>query len=96
MEFSFVSQIIHLPFARRMEGFMPCRGDVLKLAEYETLFAILSWRFGGSGSNFAIPDLRPFAKAGGPDFGELSRREWNETDIVPHICVRGEFPQFSD
>ena len=51
------------------------------------------YRFGGSDMKFAVPDLPPWGTAPGPD-GEFHRREWNDTELVPHICVLGEYPDF--
>jgi|LakMenEpi03Aug12_release.lakeMendotaPanAssembly.Ray.scaffolds.fasta_scaffold166940_2 microcystin-dependent protein len=88
----YVSQIIHLPFARRIENFLPCRGDILPIeGDFKILFYLLEYRFGGSGSNFAIPDLRPFDTDRGAE-GEPIRREWKADEIVPHICFSGLFP----
>ena len=85
----YVSQIIHLPFAKRIRNFLPCRGDILPIeSDYKILFYLVQYRFGGSGPSFAIPDLRPIDTEAGPDI----RREWNDDEIVPHICYRGVFP----
>lgn len=39
-------------------GWMLCDGRTLSIAEYRTLFAVLGYDFGGSGSSFNLPDAR--------------------------------------
>ncbi|SFS46466.1 phage tail protein [Sphingobacterium wenxiniae] len=41
------------------EGWMFCEGQLLPIAEYETLFNLIGTTYGGDGqSSFALPDLR--------------------------------------
>jgi len=40
------------------DGWMECDGSSLLVASYTDLFAIIGYRYGGSGANFNIPDLR--------------------------------------
>lgn len=41
------------------EGWMFCSGQLLSIAEYETLFNLIGTTYGGDGeSTFALPDLR--------------------------------------
>ena len=41
------------------QGFLPAQGQVLPIAQYQTLFAIIGANYGGNGINtFALPDLR--------------------------------------
>ena len=91
-----LSQILYLPFNRQMIGFLPCRGQTLDLRNHQALFSLLGNRFGGDIRNntFQLPDLRPF-DIDAPDHGIKVRREWNEHEIVPHMCVEGGiYPQF--
>ena len=40
-------------------GWMACNGQLLSIAEYETLFMLIGTTYGGDGMNtFALPDLR--------------------------------------
>ena len=81
-----------MPFNWNMRGAVPCRGQILSIAQNNALFALLGTKFGGDGiKTFALPDLRPFTDAG-PDYGHRTRREWNEDEIVSYICTEGVFP----
>jgi microcystin-dependent protein len=42
----------------RLEGWLPCFGQVLKPAEYQGLFDVVRYKFGGTGDGFSLPDLR--------------------------------------
>lgn len=90
----FVSQIIYMPFARQMDGFLPCRGDSLPIKGYEALYSLIGTTYGGDGSHFNIPDLRPWSDSG-PDYGHRSRREWNPGELVAHIAIVGVYPAFA-
>jgi microcystin-dependent protein len=40
-------------------GWLPAEGQLLSIAEYDTLFSLIGTQYGGDGvSNFALPDLR--------------------------------------
>jgi len=39
-------------------GWLMCDGDELLTASYADLFAIIAYKYGGSGDNFKLPDLR--------------------------------------
>jgi microcystin-dependent protein len=60
-------------------GFAPpdwaaCDGRLLPIAEYQPLFSLIGWRYGGDGwSTFALPDLR----------GECAE------DLIPAIALDG-------
>ncbi len=38
--------------------FLPCDGRLLSVQYYQALFSIIGYTYGGSGNNFALPDLR--------------------------------------
>jgi microcystin-dependent protein len=90
----FVSQIIYMPFTRQIDGFLPCRGDSLPIKGYEALYSLIGTTYGGDGSHFNIPDLRPWSDSG-PDYGHRSRREWNPGELVAHIALVGVYPAFA-
>lgn len=57
--------------------FMLCNGQLLSIAQYSAMFAILGTTYGGNGvDNFALPNLTSPVKDGG----------------VWIICVSGIFP----
>ena len=74
------------PFAPR--GFMDCDGSVLRINQFQALFALLGTQYGGDGQvSFALPDLRDKDRRGNPiPFGSNGRPRWI-------ICVQGVFPQ---
>jgi len=89
---SFISQIIYMPFSWQINGFFVCRGQVLEIARFQALFALIGTTYGGDGiKTFALPDLRP-AEIDQPDHGIKVKREWHQGELVPHICVEGIFP----
>jgi microcystin-dependent protein len=46
-------------------GWVLCDGRLLAIAENDTLFAVIGFKFGGDGeSTFALPDLRDQPQAG--------------------------------
>jgi hypothetical protein len=58
-------------------GALPADGRLLPINQYTPAFSILGTNFGGNGTtNFALPDLRPFAPKG----------------LQYSICVMGIFP----
>lgn len=45
-------------------GWLPCDGRSLPQAQNQALFSLIGYQFGGSGTNFNIPDLRGTAIVG--------------------------------
>jgi hypothetical protein len=41
-----------------LTAWLPCDGSTLNRYQYEELFAALEYKYGGSGNEFALPDLR--------------------------------------
>jgi microcystin-dependent protein len=61
-------------------GAMPADGRLLPIAQWVAAFSVMGASFGGNGTtNFALPDLRPFAPLG----------------LQYSICVEGIFPSRS-
>jgi len=59
------------------QGALPADGRLLPISQYTAAFSIMGTNYGGNGtSNFALPDLRPFAPKG----------------LEYSICVEGIFP----
>ena len=55
----FVGQIILVGFNFAPVGWFLCQGQLVPIAQYETLYALLGTTYGGDGtSTFALPDLR--------------------------------------
>lgn len=45
-------------------GWLDCNGQILSTTTYATLFAVLGYLWGGSGSSFHVPDLRGMVLVG--------------------------------
>jgi microcystin-dependent protein len=55
----FVGQVIRVGFNFAPAGWMRCEGQLLPIAQYETLFTLIGTTYGGDGqTTFALPDLR--------------------------------------
>jgi microcystin-dependent protein len=51
--------ILTIAFPWAPMGFLACNGQILNVAQYQAVFSLLGYSFGGNGSTtFAIPDLR--------------------------------------
>ena len=57
--------LILVPYTFVPLGWLPCDGQLRKIADYPALFAVIGKRFGGDGvTTFALPPLTTFAPAG--------------------------------
>lgn len=76
------------------KGYMDCAGQLLSISSNNALYAIIGTMYGGDGKgNFALPDLRPFAKDGQPDTGRNRRVDWATLGLPRQvICVEGYWP----
>jgi microcystin-dependent protein len=55
----FVGQMIRVGFNFPPAGWMRCQGQLVPIAQYETLFNLIGTTYGGDGQNtFALPDLQ--------------------------------------
>ncbi|HEX3022556.1 MAG TPA: tail fiber protein [Lachnospiraceae bacterium] len=58
MEEPFLGEIELLPYGFAPRDWMLCNGTVLNVSQYQALFSLLGYRYGGNGSTtFAIPNL---------------------------------------
>jgi microcystin-dependent protein len=61
----FIGQVLLVPYNFLPDGWLPCIGTILPIANYQPLFALLSTKFGGNGqTTFAIPDLQNICPTG--------------------------------
>lgn len=77
----FLGQILLLPYNFAPEGWAFCEGQLLQIAQYTALFALIGTQYGGDGmSNFALPNLKG-----------------KEPDSNAHYCIalQGVYPQRS-
>jgi Phage Tail Collar Domain len=62
---TFVGQIEAFAFDFAPEGWLPCDGRTLPIAQYVELFSLIDASYGGDGStNFALPKLVPLGPTG--------------------------------
>jgi len=56
---SYIGEIILATYNRTPQGFVPCDGSLLSIANYPYLYQLIGTTYGGDGkTNFAVPDLR--------------------------------------
>ena len=64
----FLGQVEAFAFNFAPQGWAPCDGRLLPIAQNTALFSLLGQQYGGDGkSNFGLPKLAPVAP-GGPNF----------------------------
>jgi microcystin-dependent protein len=83
-----IGTINHFPWTRQVKGWHICDGTTMQINTNQALFSLLGNRFGGDGrSTFALPDLRKKDEHGAPT-------PYEDTDIVPYICIEGYYPSW--
>lgn len=66
---AYLGEIRVFPFARIPQGWLPCDGRLLAVAEHQVMFQLLGRRYGGDGmARFALPDLQGRVPVG---FGQV-------------------------
>lgn len=56
---NFIGELRTFAFGRAPKGWLPCNGQILKIQQYQALFALIHSMYGGDGKDtFALPDLR--------------------------------------
>lgn len=89
-------------------GFLMCYGQTVGTASYPNLFAAIGYSFGGSGANFALPDLRGRTVAGLDNMGGTAATRLTSSSMSPsgtalgatggeerHTLTVGEMPSHS-
>lgn len=77
----YIGQICLFPWDWAPRGWARCNGEVLSIAEYTALFALIGTEFGGDGkTTFALPKMPAIKTADGGDVGYF-------------INLEGVFPQ---
>lgn len=55
----YLGSIYLFPYGRSPYCFLPCDGCILKIREYQALFALIGTTYGGDGkSTFALPNMQ--------------------------------------
>jgi microcystin-dependent protein len=76
-------------------GWLRCDGRALSTSEYRILFAVLGYRFGGSGPTFNLPDPQGRAIACAGTAAGVSGETWEIGDSVGeeiHVLTTDELP----
>lgn len=87
----YVGEIRMFAFGSRgaPNGWQPCDGRLLSIAEYEVLFALIGTTYGGDGqTTFAVPDLRgrlPIHQGTGPGLSNYVIGQMSGTESVTLI-----------
>lgn len=55
---NYLGQIMIWTGSNCPHGWVPCDGQLLHKSQYEALFAVIGYEYGGSYGQFAVPDLR--------------------------------------
>ncbi len=73
----FAGNKMHIP-----EGWKLCNGEMLNKDEYAVLFKTISYRYGGSGDLFALPQLNRNVAIGAANNDELGKTLGSPTTII--------------
>jgi microcystin-dependent protein len=56
----YVGEVRSFAFGFDPSGWLECNGQLLSIAEYQPLFALIGTEYGGNGAtDFAVPDIPP-------------------------------------
>jgi microcystin-dependent protein len=93
----YLGEIKLMAFRRDLQYWLPCDGRSLPVNQYQALYSVLGTYFGGSTTNFNIPDLRGrvpacfnYTASTDPKFTPVGRTAGSETitltatQIPPH------------
>ncbi|MEH6420585.1 phage tail protein [Pseudomonas sp. CGJS7] len=85
----FVGEIRLFGFGRTPVGWIPCEGQLLSIAQYDVLFALLGTTYGGDGqSTFGVPNLSgrvPIHQGTGPGLSNYVIGQMSGTESVTLI-----------
>lgn len=83
---SFIGTIIYFAGSFAPRGWALCQGQLLSIAQYNAVFAILGTTYGGDGvTTFGLPDLRgrvPVGPGQGPGLSNIARGQLSGTESV--------------
>lgn len=54
----YLGEIRLFPYSQTPDGWLECAGQSLQTTQYQGLYSLLGFQYGGSGSTFNLPDLR--------------------------------------
>lgn len=93
----YLGEIRVFPYGKTPQGWLPCDGRILPIAQYTALYSLIWTNYGGDGrSTFALPDLQGRAAvclqynkaAGGIPLGRPGQTAGEES----HTLLAGEVP----
>jgi microcystin-dependent protein len=64
------------------QGWAICNGQMLNTSEYQDLFSLFGWKYGGRGATFGVPDLRGRIPVHCNDSWSLGQSEGNEQETL--------------
>jgi microcystin-dependent protein len=86
----FIGEIRPFAFGIIPNGWAPCEGQTLAIAQYQALFALLGTTYGGNGTTtFCLPDLRGRT----PIHFSATHPEGQAGGEASHTLVMNELPQ---
>lgn len=98
----FISEIRLFPYSDVPEGWLPCDGRLMPIAQYQALFSLLETTYGGDNrTTFALPDLRGRIPAASSDrlpagraFAFVAGESAAQDALALHYCIsyKGIFP----
>jgi microcystin-dependent protein len=70
---AFIGEIKAFPYNFVPVNWLPCDGTLYPVGQYQALASVIGPRYGGSGTQFAVPDLRGRVAVGvGSDFPQVA------------------------
>ena len=81
----FVGEVRVLPYPFTPMGWLRCEGQSLRVDQYQVLFAVIGYTYGGSGATFNLPNLSGRAVIGagqGPNLTARPLGQASGTDTV--------------
>jgi len=98
----FISEIRLFTYADVPDGWLPCDGRMMPIAQYTSLYSLLGTTYGGDGrTTFALPDLRGRIPAGadgnlpaGRAFAFLASDSTAQPALALNFCIsyKGIYP----
>lgn len=82
-----VGEIIMFAGTYSPQGFMPCDGRALPIAQYSALFAVIGTTYGGDASTFRLPDMRRRIAVGAGQGPGLSARAVGQRGGVEDVVL---------
>ena len=90
----FIGTIKAIGFGFTPRGWFPCNGQLLSIAQNQTLFSLLGTTYGGDGrTTFGLPDLRgrvPMSQGAGPGLSAKTLGEKGGTQT--NVLTQGQLP----